>query len=75
MDGACGHELTSMILPSDEPSKCNDLFSGAPLGSKTAEVLSYQSGTCQPSGGDLVGGIITEVPVALCCIPELPPVP
>ncbi|UQA57134.1 hypothetical protein [Polyangium aurulentum] len=64
-----------MILPSDEPSKCNDLFSGAPLGSKTAEVLSYQPGTCQPSGGELVGQIVTNEPAVFCCRTPLPPVP
>jgi hypothetical protein len=75
LEDACGQELTSMILPSDEPSKCNDLFGGAPLGSKTAEVLSYEPGTCQPSGGELKGQIATDAPAVFCCRAPLPPVP
>jgi hypothetical protein len=70
-DSLCTQEAATLILSSAEGSKCNDLLGGSALGSKTAEVLSYEPGTCQPSGGGLVGQIITAHPAAFCCLTAL----
>jgi len=66
-DNLCTQEAATLVLSSAEGSKCSDLLGGSALGSKTAEVLSYEPGTCQPSGGGLVGQTITEHPAAFCC--------
>jgi hypothetical protein len=47
-----------------------DLDWGTALGSKTAEVISYQPGACAPSGGELTGTISTKDPAVLCCLQE-----
>ncbi|MDC3956257.1 hypothetical protein KEG38_20520 [Polyangium jinanense] len=74
-DGACGNEQASMSLSSNGGTKCVDLLSGAAVGSKTAEILSYDAGACQPSGGDIVGETFTAWPVTYCCLAELTPPP
>ena len=72
---ALTNEQASLVLPSNEGPKCVDLASGTALGSKTAELLVYEAGTCEPSGGEVIGEPLTEVPVTFCCIPELIPPP
>jgi hypothetical protein len=69
-DSLCAQEVAMLILSTAEPAKCTDLLSGSALGSKTAEVLSHEPGTCQPSGGELLGDTFKKDPIALCCLPE-----
>jgi hypothetical protein len=74
-DGACGKELTSMTITSTLTDACVNVPLGAALGSKTAEIVSYQAGTCTPSGGEVIGEPLTEWPVTYCCLPEITPPP
>ncbi|WP_170229743.1 hypothetical protein [Polyangium fumosum] len=64
-----------MSLSSNGGTKCVDLLSGAAVGSKTAEILSYDAGACQPSGGEIVGETFTAWPVTYCCLAEPTPPP
>jgi len=72
-DESCANEQGSLVLPSTDGPKCTDLATGTALGSKSAEILSYQVGTCDPGGGEVIGEPLTEGPVTFCCIPELAP--
>jgi hypothetical protein len=69
-DDACGNERGSLVLPSNDGAKCVDLPTGTALGSQTAEILSYQAGTCTPSTSEIIGAISTGVAVTFCCMPE-----
>jgi hypothetical protein len=69
-DGACATPQSSTVVSSSSPAKCLDLDWGTALGSKGAEVLSYQPGACAPSGGQLTGAIATKDPAVLCCLQE-----
>jgi hypothetical protein len=73
-DDACVSEAGSLLVSSDEEAKCTDLLVGTALGSKTAEILSYQSGSCLPSTSEIVGSTATKRPVTFCCVtdPEMP---
>lgn len=73
-DDACGNERASLVVSSSEGAKCVDLLEGSALGSKTAEVLSYQAGTCVPSTSEVIGEIMLKRAVTYCCAPN-PPVP
>jgi hypothetical protein len=64
-----------MMLISTDAAQCIDLAVGTALGSKTAEVLSYQPGTCAPSTSELLGEVAFEHPVTYCCVPSLPTPP
>jgi hypothetical protein len=74
-DDACGNERGSIVLPSNEDAKCVDLPVGTALGSKTAEILSYQEGICAPSKSEIVGELELQRPVTYCCLPSLPTIP
>jgi len=74
-DDACGNERGSIVLPSNEDAKCVDLPVGTALGSKTAEILSYQAGTCAPSKSEIVGELELSRPVTYCCVPPPPTIP
>jgi len=69
-DDTCGDERASVVLPSNEGAKCVDLPIGTALGSQTAEVLSYQPGSCVASMSEIVGEAKTERAVTYCCAPE-----
>jgi len=62
-------------LHSNEAAKCVDLTVGMALGSKTAEILSYQPGTCAPSTSEISGELELQRPVTYCCVPPLPTPP
>jgi hypothetical protein len=71
-DDVCGNERGSLVVSSSEGAKCVDLLEGTALGSKTAEVLAYQAGTCAPSTSEVLGEIVTDRAVTYCCIPAAP---
>lgn len=70
-DDGCGNVRGSVVLPSNQEAKCTDLPVGTALGSKTAEIISYQAGTCTPSKSEVIGDIQTDTPVTYCCMPLL----
>lgn len=68
-DGACGSELVAVKLTSGMQDKCADFnMPGVALGSKSAELLSYQAGVCEPNGGAPVGDVLLSEPVTFCCL-------
>ena len=67
-DDACSMVLNSSFVTSADPAaKCHELFAGAALGSKAVTDVSYQPGSCAPSGGELVGEPIALQPSTFCC--------
>jgi hypothetical protein len=66
-DDVCMSEAASLLVSSDEEAKCIDLLVGTALGSKSAEILSYQTGACLPSTSEIVGVAETKRPVTFCC--------
>ena len=74
-DDACTDARGSIELSSVDASQCLDLPVGTALGSKTAEILSYQAGTCASSTSKIVGELELERPVTYCCLPPLPTPP
>lgn len=73
-DDACTDARGDTTLNSNEDAKCVDLTAGTALGSKTAEILSYQAGTCAASTSELSGELELKRPVTYCCLPP-PPTP
>lgn len=69
-DDACVSEVGSLLVSSAEEAKCIDLLVGTALGSKTAEILSYQAGACLPSTSEIIGVAETERAVTFCCAPD-----
>lgn len=69
-DDACVSEAGSLLVSSDEAAKCTDLLVGTSLGSKAAEILSYQSGMCMASTSEIIGSTETKRPVTFCCAPD-----
>lgn len=74
-DDACIDGRGDLVLSSNEDTKCVDLAVGTALGSKTAEILSYQAGTCAPSTSEILGELELHRPVTYCCVPPLPTPP
>lgn len=72
---ACTDERGNMMLTSTDAAQCIDLAVGTALGSKTAEVLAYQPGTCAPSTSEVLGEVTFAHPVTYCCVPPLPTPP
>ncbi|HRI71037.1 MAG TPA: hypothetical protein PK156_42690 [Polyangium sp.] len=71
-DDACTDTRGDMMLLSNEAAICVDLTVGTALGSKTAEILSYQAGICAPSTSEIIGELELKRPVTYCCLPALP---
>ncbi len=72
---SCTNEQGVLVLPSTEGPKCVDLPMGTALASKAAEVIFSEPGTCEPSGGEVIGAAYTGAPVTYCCVPEFAPPP
>jgi hypothetical protein len=67
-DNACSAPLVSYFATSADPAaQCHSVFAGAALGSKAVTDVSYQPGSCTPSGGDLVGAPLPIEPSTFCC--------
>jgi hypothetical protein len=67
-DDACqGLVVSSMV--SSVIDFCGVLVPGTGLGSKSAEVLDIDPGTCTPSGGAPTGGVKPTGPSTFCCLP------
>jgi hypothetical protein len=67
-DDACSTPLVSYFTTSADPAAtCTGVLPGAALGSKSVSNVSYQPGSCSPSGGDPVGDPIPLKPSTFCC--------
>lgn len=74
-DDTCADERGSITSWSADASQCVDLAVGTALGSKKAEILSYEPGTCAPSLSEPLGEVQFAHPVTYCCVPLLVPPP
>lgn len=74
-DDACADARGSIEVSSVDALQCLDLPVGTALGSKTAEILTYEVGTCAPSTSEVVGELELKRPVTYCCVPPLPTPP
>jgi hypothetical protein len=61
-------EWVSSTVSSDEPAKCSDLLAGVAVAGKAAELLAHEPGTCAPSGGEPVGGLLLADAKTFCCM-------
>ena len=66
-DTGCSTLLQATFATSADPAACYAVSPGAALGSKEVSDVSYQPGSCAPSGGDLVGEPIALEPSTFCC--------
>jgi hypothetical protein len=67
-DAACqGLAVSAMV--SSVLDFCGVLVPGTGLGSKSAEVLDIDPGTCTPSGGEPTGSVKPTGPSTFCCLP------
>ncbi|UQA57059.1 hypothetical protein [Polyangium aurulentum] len=65
---ACSGMYWNLNVTSAEPPGCVDLLpSGSSLGGKTAAVLVYEPGMCEPSGGEPFVTITRDAPTTFCC--------
>jgi len=49
------------------PSPCLDYMSGEPVAGKTAEITGYTKGSCAPTGGEVIGKLVLDQQVTVCC--------
>jgi hypothetical protein len=66
-DNACSMSLVSYFTTSADPATCLGVSAGAALGSKSVSDVSYQAGSCTPSGGEPVGEPVPLEPSTFCC--------
>jgi hypothetical protein len=67
-DGGCSAPLfENYFMTSNDPATCLGVSVGAALGSKSVTDVSYQPGSCAPSGGDPAGDPIPLQPSTFCC--------
>ena len=66
-DNGCSTVLESSFVTSADPASCKDVPAGAALGSKAISDVSYQPGSCTPSGGDPAGDPVPLQPSTFCC--------
>ena len=64
---ACTKTELEVNISSDMGGDCHPLMSGAALSGKAAEVLAYKPGSCEPSGGELVGDVVLDEATTFCC--------
>jgi hypothetical protein len=57
----------NFFMTSEAPALCLDQPPGVALGSKTITGVSFQPGSCAPSGGDPAGDPIPLQPSTFCC--------
>ena len=67
-------DLCSIPLPltdgiGSNAAYCFDVPPGVALGSKTVTGLTFQPGTCMPSGGQATGSVDPSGPSTFCCLP------
>ena len=66
-DDACSTLLTSNFVTSADPADCINVSAGAALGSKEVSDVTYQPGSCTPSGGEPAGYPVPIEPSTFCC--------
>lgn len=67
-DPACTVMPTDIYVTTGMPFGCQDLPVGMGLGSKSAEIYSYERGSCKPTGGSMTGTLGLSKPTTFCCL-------
>ncbi|WP_437671085.1 hypothetical protein [Sorangium sp. So ce131] len=65
-DGACSQFVVGVVVSSEAPI-CNGVVPGTALGSKSAQVVHLDPGSCEPTGGDLTGDVELIGAATFCC--------
>lgn len=71
-DGACSQFAVGVVV-SSEAAFCGTISPGTALGSKSASVVSFDPGACEPTGGEPTGSVALLGAATFCCRPE--PIP
>jgi hypothetical protein len=66
-DAACASAIDDVAVASTGPVCLDVQPPGTPLESVRVSALTYQPGTCAPTGGDPTGSITPEGPTTFCC--------
>ncbi len=64
---ACSTTQLEVNISLDMGTNCFPLMSGVALAGKTADVLEYKPGACEPAGGELTGDLILNDARTFCC--------
>ncbi|MDI1480415.1 hypothetical protein [Polyangium sp. y55x31] len=64
---ACGQLNLSLTVSAGMVSPCHDFMPGTQLSGKRIDALTYEPGTCTPSGGELVGDLVLAEATTVCC--------
>lgn len=66
-DAACASSELEVNVSLDMGQNCFPIMSGVALAGKSADVLDYKAGACEPSGGELVGDLVLDDARTFCC--------
>ncbi|HRI70328.1 MAG TPA: hypothetical protein PK156_39120 [Polyangium sp.] len=66
-DAACLTTELEVNISLDMGENCFPLMTGVALAGKSADVLEYQPGACEPNGGELTGDLVLEDARTFCC--------
>ena len=67
-DGACSSSVfENIFMTSVDPARCIDMSAGIALGSKKMSDVTYEPGSCTPSGGEPLGEPVPLEPSTFCC--------
>lgn len=67
-DGACGTLVGAVTSSTDMAFGCVDVGAGSPIGSRSVPQSFYEPGTCESSGGEVVGELILADARTFCCL-------
>lgn len=66
-EAACLSSELEVNISLDMGTKCFPLMSSVALAGKSADVLEYKPGACEPSGGELIGDVVLANERTFCC--------
>ncbi len=66
-DASCAQTELEVNISLDMGSDCHLLMSAVALAGKSADVLEYKPGVCEPSGGELLGQVVVTDATTFCC--------
>ncbi|MGK3991654.1 hypothetical protein [Sorangium sp. So ce1024] len=71
-DGACSDFVVGVVVSSDAPL-CSGIVPGTALGSRSASVIRFEPGACEPTGGEPTGDVALLDAATFCCRPAPAP--
>ncbi|KYF72322.1 hypothetical protein BE11_16805 [Sorangium cellulosum] len=67
-DSACSQFVVGVVVSSEAPF-CGGIVPGTALGSRSASVVDFEPGACEPTGGEPTGGVALLGAATFCCRP------